>query len=242
MSQVAIIIPARYQSSRFPGKPLALLAGKPMIQHVYERCQQVPGIADIIVATDHDGIANTVRSFGGKVCMTSENCACGTDRVAEVAAKLTADIIINVQGDEPNIEPDYISKALAPLLTDDKLQMATLMAPIKDPAEYRNPNIVKVVTDTNKRALYFSRSPIPNNERGQVAGLFKHIGLYVYRRDFLLKLTQMAQTPLEQTEKLEQLRVLENGVAIQMVEVPQSTFGIDTPEQLAAMEKILSAK
>lgn len=238
-AKVAIIIPARYQSSRFPGKPLALINGRPMIEHVYRRCQQVPGIATIIVATDDERIASTVRAFGGQVRMTSENCACGTDRVAEVAATLDADIIVNVQGDEPSIEPDYIARAIKPLLDDDALQMATLMAPITDQAELDNPNIVKVVTSKSNRALYFSRSAIPNTGRGNVAVPHKHIGLYVYRRDFLLKLTKMEQTPLEKTEKLEQLRVLENDIAIQLVEVPTSTFGVDTPEQLKEIEKLL---
>lgn len=236
---VAIIIPARYQSTRFPGKPLALIRGLPMIQHVYTRCQKVPNINQIVVATDDERIADTVRGFGGEVVMTSQDCACGTDRVAEVAAKMDADIIVNVQGDEPALEPEYVSKAIAPLLADDNLQMATLMAPITDEAELHNPNIVKVVTALNNNALYFSRSSIPNNERAQVAVPHKHIGLYVYRRDFLLQLTKMAQTPLELTEKLEQLRVLENGIAIRMVLVPKSSFGVDTPEQLAAMEALL---
>ena len=239
MAKVAIIIPARYASSRFPGKPLALIHGHPMIEYVYKKAKKVCGVNEVLVATDDERIAVAVRSFGGKVVLTSPACASGTDRVAEAALAIEADIIVNVQGDEPAIEPKAIEKAIEPLLKDANLPMATLMAPIHDEAELNNTNIVKAVSNLQGNALYFSRSLIPSRARGTLATPHKHIGLYVYRRDFLLKLSKMPKTPLEETEQLEQLRVLENGYTIRLVAVEKSFFGVDTPEQLKQIEALL---
>jgi 3-deoxy-manno-octulosonate cytidylyltransferase (CMP-KDO synthetase) len=239
MAKVAIIIPARYASTRFPGKPLAQIHGHPMIEYVYKKALKVRGVNDVIVATDDERIKEAVRLFGGKVVMTSESCASGTDRVAEAALSIDADIVVNVQGDEPAIEPLAIEKAIEPLLKDDNLPMATLMAPIRNEAELDNINIVKVVGDLQGNALYFSRSLIPNSARGNKYAPHKHIGLYVYRRDFLLKISKLPKTPLEETEQLEQLRVLENGYKIRLVEIAESFFGVDTPEQLKQIEALL---
>jgi 3-deoxy-manno-octulosonate cytidylyltransferase (CMP-KDO synthetase) len=230
--KTAIIIPARYASSRLPAKPLLCETGKYLIQHVYERaCESSAEIA--IVATDDRRIFDAVQSFGGQVAMTRDDHPSGTDRVAEVAAKLDADIIVNLQGDEPMIEPATLD-LVANLLDDDRdAVMATLAVPITTNEQWRDPNCVKVVCDSRGRALYFSRSPIPFVRDGEpdfTSGRFlQHLGLYAYRRDFLLKLAQLPPEPLEVTEKLEQLRVLALGYRILVGVVPHAHRGVDTP-------------
>lgn len=235
---VVAIIPARYASTRLNGKPLLHIDGKPMIQWVYERAKKAKLINDVIAATDDKRVFDAVRYFGGKAVMTSPEHRTGTDRIAEAAGGLNVDIIVNVQGDEPLIEPEMIDAAIRPLTNDSEIVAATLKTKIKDEKELNNPNVVKVVTDKNDFALYFSRLPIPY-VRGQEKNIhFKHIGLYVYRKDFLLKFARMKPTPLEEAEKLEQLRVLENGYKIKVVETKHDSIGVDTVEDLEKVRKI----
>jgi 3-deoxy-manno-octulosonate cytidylyltransferase (CMP-KDO synthetase) len=234
------VIPARFASTRFPGKPLAALAGKPLIQHVWERASQSKYLSRLVVATDDERIASAARSFGAQVAMTRSDHASGTDRAAEVADSTDASIIVNIQGDEPLIDPDAIDAALLTLLDDPNCQMASLKRRITDEREIQNPNVVKVVTAANGDALYFSRSAIPF-QRGHDAGYFKHIGLYVYRRDLLLSYSSLPVGPLEKAECLEQLRALENGIPIRVAETSYDTIGVDTPEDLAAVERIFSS-
>lgn len=230
--KTAIVIPARYASSRLPAKPLLRETGKYLIQHVYERACE--SSADtVIVATDDARIFNAVRSFRGNVVMTRGDHPSGTDRVAEVAAKLDADVIVNVQGDEPIIEPATLD-LLARLLVDDAdAQMATLASPIASVELWRDPNCVKVVCDEQGRALYFSRSPIPFVRDGEPdfasKRFLQHLGLYAYRREFLLKLAALPPAPLEMMERLEQLRVLALGYRIQVGVIPHAHRGVDTP-------------
>lgn len=228
------IIPARFAASRFPGKALAI-AGKSMLQHVYERASQARYLQHPVIATDDDRIAREARRFGAPVRMTRSDHPSGTDRAAEVASADSAEIIVNIQGDEPLIDPAAIDAAALALLDDTDVPMGTLMKRIEDPAEVHNPNVVKVVTDRLRNAIYFSRSPIPyvreESERLQAAH-YKHIGLYVYRRDFLLSYPDLPVGPLEKAERLEQLRALENGFSIRVVETEYDSLGVDTPEDL----------
>lgn len=245
---ITAIIPARYASSRFPGKPLALILGKTMIQRVYERAAQASCIDRVVVATDDHRIAEEVASFGGEVQMTRTDHATGTDRLAEVAARLDTQLVVNVQGDEPLIDPRMIEAAVAPLVADGSIPMGTLKTPLLSWSEYRDPNVVKVVTDRQGFALYFSRAPIPcprdlvSAEPGvspAALGLYRHVGLYVYRRDFLLRFASLPATPLENLEKLEQLRALEHGHAIRVVETDLVSLGVDTRDDLERVETYL---
>ena len=246
---VTVVIPARYASTRFPGKPLADLCGKPMIQWVYERSSLCESVDRVIVATDDSRIADAVEAFGGVVAMTRSDHATGTDRLAEVAADLTDDLIVNVQGDEPLIDPAMIQAALDPMLADNSIPMGTLKTPLTTIDEYRNPNVVKVVTDQHGFALYFSRAPIPyprdfNDEiklRWNELATAKHVGLYVYRRDFLLKYPALQATPLETQECLEQLRALEHGYRIRVAETTLVGQGVDTPEDLDRVRDLLAS-
>jgi 3-deoxy-manno-octulosonate cytidylyltransferase (CMP-KDO synthetase) len=230
--KTAIVIPARYASSRLPAKPLLRETGKYLIQHVYERACESRADA-VIVATDDLRIFDAVESFGGNVVMTRADHPSGTDRVAEVAEKLDADIIVNVQGDEPMIEPATLDMLAGLLRNDPAAPMATLATPIRSVELWRDPNCVKAVCDKQGRALYFSRSPIPYVRDGEpnfATGRFlQHLGLYAYRRDFLLKLATLPPEPLEETEKLEQLRVLALGHTIQVGIVASAHRGVDTP-------------
>ncbi len=240
---ITAIIPARYASTRLPGKPLLDIAGKPMIRHVYERAREAELVNRVIVATDDRRIFDVLKGFGGEVVLTSDTHKSGTDRLAEVAATLESDIIVNVQGDEPLIEPDMIDEAIRPLMEDASIVMGSLKAEIRDEAELQNPNIVKVVVDRNDFALYFSRFPIPYfrdaSPLSLLTGHFKHIGLYVYRREFLLQYAGMSQTPLEEAEKLEQLRALENGYRIKVPTTRLQSIGVDTEEDLERVRRIL---
>ena len=253
-TKISAVIPARYGSTRFEGKPLADILGKPMIQYVYEGVCQSKLIDEVIVATDDERISDVVKSFGGKAIMTSPTHFTGTDRVAEVAKKLKSEIIVNVQGDEPLIKGDIIDKAIRPLLTDDTLQLSTLMTRIEEVRDWLNPHIVKVVADQKNFALYFSRSPIPFPRELQIGRLesnpfgtnrplpkrvFKHIGVYVFRRKFLLQFSKMKPTPLEKLEKLEQLRALENGYRIKVTHVNYEPLCVDTPEDIQKVEAFL---
>lgn len=235
--KVLCIIPARYASTRLPGKPLRDIAGKPMIVRVYERALQARLVQNVVVATDDERIRTVVEAHGGYAVMTRADHATGTDRLAEAAARMTDyDLIINVQGDEPLIEPSVIDALVEPFLADDRLAMATAKTEITDEEEQENPNNVKVITDKSGNALYFSRARIPY-ARVPGAKVYKHIGIYAYRRDFLLAYARMAQTPLELSESLEQLRALENGYRIRVVETDAVFIGVDTEEDLAAVNE-----
>ncbi len=227
------VIPARYASSRFPGKALATLAGKTLIQHVYERVRMARYVTDVVIATDDARIAEEARLFGAAVRMTRSDHASGTDRVAEVASADNAAIIVNIQGDEPMIDPGAIDAALLPAFEEPAIPMVTLSKRIEDPREVSDPNVVKVVTDRFQNAIYFSRSTIPHVRVGGAEPVYyKHTGLYVYRRDFLLRYPDLPVGPLEEAERLEQLRALENGFKIRVVETEYESFGVDTPEDL----------
>ena len=239
--KVLCVIPARYASTRLPGKPLALIAGKPMIQHVYERACHAVMPKEVVVATDSKIVADAVKEFGGKVMMTSPDHPSGTDRLAEVALSYPdIDVIVNVQGDEPMIPAEVIDR-LAQAFADDKdLKMATLKT-LMGEEDYNNPNAVKVVTDQNGYALYFSRSllPYPRNRQADFK-VYKHVGIYAYRRSFLLSYAAYEPTPLEQIEGLEQLRVLENGQRIKVLESKFQGIGIDTQEDLDAINALFT--
>ena len=236
--KVLCIIPARYASTRLPGKPLRDIAGKPMIVRVYERAVRAQRVHEVVVATDDERIRAAVEEHGGHAVMTRANHATGTDRLAEVAAQRPdCDLIINVQGDEPLIEPSVIDELIAPFETDENLPMATVMTRMDDAAEQLNPNNVKVIVDKLGYALYFSRSLVPY-PRASVVPVYKHIGIYAYRRDFLLHYARLAPTPLEKAESLEQLRALENGYGIRVLETRCRFVGVDTPEDLALVNRI----
>ena len=249
------IIPARYGSTRFEGKPLIDLLGKPMIQRVYEGVCQSRLVDKVVVATDDRRIFDTVQRFGGHATMTSPAHPTGTDRIAEVARKVKADIVVNVQGDEPLIRGEIIDKAIRPLIKDPGIPMATLAATLENVSDWLNPNVTKAVVDRQGFALYFSRSPIPfpqGLEMGQLfsdplirdgvllKGVLKHIGLYVFRRDFLLRFARMKPTRLETLEKLEQLRAIENGYRIKVTPVDYLPLHIDTPADLPKVLSYLS--
>ena len=234
------IIPARYESTRLPGKALAEIAGRPMIEHVYRRAAAAASVSRVIVATDDARIVDAVRHFGGEAVMTRASHQSGTDRLAEVAATLDADVIVNVQGDEPLLAPDTIDTAVAPL-ADAAIEMSTLRRRIADAAELHNPNVTKVVVDRDGFAMYFSRAPIPFTRAGQPAvDAWAHIGLYVYRRSGLLRVAALPQTAMERAEALEQLRALEHGIRIKAIETTHDTIGVDTPEDLERVRALLA--
>jgi 3-deoxy-manno-octulosonate cytidylyltransferase (CMP-KDO synthetase) len=235
------VIPARFASTRFPGKVLASIASKPMLAHVYERASQARYLTGVMIATDDEQVAEVARNFGARVRMTRSDHISGTDRVAEAVSSENCDIVVNIQGDEPLIDPDAIDAAILPMVHDEDIQMATLRKRIEDASEITNPNVVKVVTDRAGDAIYFSRCPIPYvrdlgsgmGGRGSAgAAYFKHVGLYVYRRDFLMAYPELPVGPLEEVERLEQLRALENGYRIRVVETEYESLGVDTPEDL----------
>jgi 3-deoxy-manno-octulosonate cytidylyltransferase (CMP-KDO synthetase) len=241
MSVVAII-PARYGSTRLPGKPLAMIGGKPMVQHVYENAARAPSLDRVIVATDDLRVAEAVRAFGGEVAITSKRHRSGSDRLAEVARKLKADWLVNVQGDLPFIDPETIAGAVRPLRRDRSIPMGTVCSPIYQEKDWRNPNIVKVIKDAKGFAVYFSRAtiPYPRNSKApggdKVWGL-RHLGLYVYRREFLLKFAGLRPTKLEQTESLEQLRALYYGYRIMVADVDERSVEVDTPADLKRAQR-----
>jgi 3-deoxy-manno-octulosonate cytidylyltransferase (CMP-KDO synthetase) len=234
--RILAVIPARYASSRFPGKALVSIAGKTMLQHVWERASQARYINDVIIATDDERIYKVAAEFKARVRMTRSDHASGTDRVAEIASASDAHIIVNVQGDEPLIDPAAIDAAVLGILDHEETLMGTLKKRIEREAEIHDPNVVKVVTDREDNAIYFSRSAIPYMREAHgphdrdAAAYFKHIGLYVYRRDFLLAYSDLPVGLLEKTERLEQLRALENGFKIRVVETEYESLGVDTPE------------
>jgi 3-deoxy-manno-octulosonate cytidylyltransferase (CMP-KDO synthetase) len=242
--EVIGVIPARYSSTRFEGKVLADICGKPMVQHVWERAKQSLLLDDLIVACDDERIAERCREFGAKVAMTAKGHASGSDRIAEVVNPLLdVKVIVNIQGDEPLINPTMIDLVASALINSDNVYMATLMTRITDPETVADPHVVKVVVDKNNFALYFSRSPIPflaHSSEIKEPVYFKHIGLYGYTKDFLFTFKKMAVSTLEKTEKLEQLRVLAEGYKIKVLETKYDTFGVDTPEDLERVKEVLA--
>ena len=239
--QVAVIIPARLASERLPEKPLADMAGKPMVGRVLERAKAARGVAHVVVATDSERIAQAVRAAGGKAVMTSPDCASGSDRCADAARQLPpVDVVVNIQGDEPLLAAEAIEQLLA-AFADPSVQMATLARPLEK-GEYENPNVVKLVTAQNGDALYFSRAPIPFlRGGGQPAQARAHVGIYGFRADFLQLFTELPPTPLEQAERLEQLRALEHGYRIRVVQTKYRAVGVDTAEDLERVRAIFAA-
>jgi 3-deoxy-manno-octulosonate cytidylyltransferase (CMP-KDO synthetase) len=241
---VIAIIPARYESNRFRGKPLALIVGKPMIQHVYERAMAVPLLSRVAVATDDERIADCVRGFGGEVVMTRSDHVSGTDRLAEAAEKMgisEQDVVVNIQGDQPLFDPEVVSQVAGPLLADPTLPMATLIYKIIRPEEIDDPNHVKTVFDRNGNALYFSRSPIPfqrNPDEPPAPTYYKHLGFYAYRKGFLLTFVSLPEGEWERYEKLEQLRALEYGYTIRVVLTDHDSIEVDTPKDLERVEEM----
>jgi 3-deoxy-manno-octulosonate cytidylyltransferase (CMP-KDO synthetase) len=230
--QAVGVIPARYRSVRFPGKVLADLEGRTLIEHVYRRSEQASSLSRLLVAADDERICAAVRSFGGEAIMTRREHASGTERIAEVAAGLDAPLVVNIQGDEPLVDPEDIDGLVEALRADAGVGMATLKRPIEDPEDFRSPHVVKVVVNRAGEALYFSRSPIPfpRSDAGPMG--FRHVGLYAYRRDLLLRIAASPRTWLESTEELEQLRVLELGFAIRVLDARGDSIGVDVPEDL----------
>jgi 3-deoxy-manno-octulosonate cytidylyltransferase (CMP-KDO synthetase) len=240
--EVVIVIPARFGSTRLPGKPLVSLAGKPMIQRVYERAKMATLANRVIVATDDERIVKAVESFGGAARMTRPDHRTGTERVAEVAAHEKGDVFVNVQGDEPLLDPVAVDAAINALLEEPAAAIATVATPIKTPADIMDPNVVKTVLDFDNNGMYFSRAPIPwvrdTTSKIQVRHL-KHLGLYVFQRDALLEYPTLPQGELERIEQLEQLRWLENGWKIRVAEVEHDAVSVDVPEDVARVEKLL---
>ena len=238
------VIPARFHSTRLPGKALADIAGRAMIEHVYRRAAAATSIARVIVATDDRRIVDAVERFGGEARLTSPSHESGTDRLAEVAASLDCALIVNVQGDEPLLVPETIDAAVEPLAANPSIEMSTLRRKIVDFSEHTNPNVTKVVVDAEGFALYFSRAPIPYTRAGQPAqqgaAAWAHIGLYVYRRQTLLRLAGLPPTALERAEALEQLRALEYGIRIKAVKTAYQTIGVDTREDLERVRALLA--
>ncbi len=243
--KVVAIIPARYASVRLQGKPLAIIGNKPMIQLVYEQAVKAKLLERVMVATDDQRILEVVEKFGGEAWLTSAHHLSGTDRITEVATKIAGDIIVNLQGDEPFIDPFMIDRAVKILLDNPEINLCTLKSRIVTSEALMSPHVVKVVTDNDDFALYFSRSPIPFCRQGDETALhntaaYQHIGLYAYRRDFLLKFSRMKPTTLEKLEGLEQLRALENGCKIKVITCQYHFFGIDSPEDLERANQIVS--
>lgn len=236
------VIPARYASSRFEGKVLADILGKPMLQHVWERAKQSLVLNDLIIACDDSRVAEAAKGFGAKTVLTSRDHASGTDRIIEIINPIDVKVVINIQADEPLVNPMMIDSLAQTLLDKPEIQMATVMKEIEDIKELRDPNVVKVVVDRNNFALYFSRAPIPHrahNSEVKAPKFYKHIGLYGYTKDFLFTYKNLPVSDLEKIECLEQLRVLEEGFRIKLIETKHETIGVDTPEDLEKVKAFL---
>jgi 3-deoxy-manno-octulosonate cytidylyltransferase (CMP-KDO synthetase) len=239
---VVVVIPARYASSRLPGKPLVALAGKPMVQRVYERAKRAQTVTRVVVATDDQRIVDAVKAIGGEARMTRPDHRTGTERIAEVAAHEPGDIFVNVQGDEPLIDPAAIDTAVGALLEEPAAQIATVATPIRHAADIMDPNVVKTVLDFEGNALYFSRAPIPwirDTQQKVHVQYWKHLGLYVFQRDALLEYPTLPHGELEKIEQLEQLRWLENGWKIRVAEVAHDSVSVDVAEDVARIERLL---
>ncbi len=245
MAKVVVVIPARYGSTRLPGKPLVLLAGKPMIQRVYERAKLAKQADQLIVATDDERIVKAVEVFGGEARMTRSDHRTGTERVAEVAAHVEGDIFVNVQGDEPLLDPAAVDTAISSLLEEPTASISTVATPIKTPGDIMDPNVVKTVLDFDGNALYFSRAPIPwvrDTASKTLVRHLKHLGLYVFQREALLEYATLPQGELERIEQLEQLRWMENGWKIRVAEVEHDAVSVDIPEDVGRVEKLLQGQ
>jgi 3-deoxy-manno-octulosonate cytidylyltransferase (CMP-KDO synthetase) len=245
LAKVVVVIPARYGSTRLPGKPLVLLAGKPMIQRVYERAKLAKQANQVIVATDDERIVKAVEGFGGEAHMTRTDHRTGTERVAEVAAHVEGDIFVNVQGDEPLLDPAAVDTAVSSLLEEPVASISTVATPIKTPGDIMDPNVVKTVLDFDGNALYFSRAPIPwvrDTASKTLVRHLKHLGLYVFQREALLEYATLPQGELERIEQLEQLRWMENGWKIRVAEVEHDAVSVDVPEDVARVEKLLKER
>jgi 3-deoxy-manno-octulosonate cytidylyltransferase (CMP-KDO synthetase) len=241
-AKIVVVIPARYGSTRLPGKPLVLLAGKSMIQRVFERAKLSKRAERVIVATDDERIVNAVEAFGGEARMTRPDHRTGTERVAEVAAHVEGDVFVNVQGDEPLLDPEAVDAAISSLLEEPQALISTVATSVKTPGDIMDPNVVKTVLDFESNALYFSRAPIPwvRDTAGKIqVRHWKHLGLYVFQRDALLEYPTLPQGELEKIEQLEQLRWLENGWKIRVAEVAHDAVSVDVPEDVARVEKLL---
>jgi 3-deoxy-manno-octulosonate cytidylyltransferase (CMP-KDO synthetase) len=242
VSGAIAVIPARFASVRFPGKALAVAGGKPLIQHVWERAAELRSVQQVVVATDDERIRETVHAFGGTAVLTRGDHPTGTDRVAEAARSFAAEVVVNLQGDEPVFDTKSVDELVRLMLEDASVLMGTLAHPIERDEEHRDPNRVKVVLDQAGYALYFSRAPIPFVRRAGLVGPLRHLGLYVFRADFLQRFAKLPSTPLEQTETLEQLRALEHGVRIRVLTTPMASIGVDTPADLAALDELLARR
>ena len=238
------IIPARYSSSRFPGKPLAEIAGKPMIQHVWERVRQTPSIDQILVATDDERILDTVRNFGGDGVLTSTEHETGTDRIVEVVQEISCGLVLNLQGDEPTVLPADLERLIKQTKIRKGTNAATLIYNITDKTQFNDPNIVKVTVNVNNIALYFSRSmiPYPRSVQSSNCKIWRHLGVYLFQRKFLLEYSQWPRSNLEKSEQLEQLRILENGESLLCVEAENETVSVDVPEDLVYVENLLKSE
>lgn len=238
--RILAVIPARYQSQRFPGKPLAMIGNRPMVQWVYEAAVSCPSFSQVVVATDSEAIANCVWEFGGRVEMTHSDHLTGTDRVAEVAERyLEMGAIANVQGDQPFVTPEMLTQLVAPYLQGKLPDMTTLACPLNHQTGYTDPNVVKVLCDRQGRALYFSRAPIPYYRHQGPAPVFHHLGLYAFRRGFLAEYAKLTPTPLESCEGLEQLRVMEHGYAIAVCQTQTAVLEVNTPDDLLKAQSLI---
>jgi 3-deoxy-manno-octulosonate cytidylyltransferase (CMP-KDO synthetase) len=244
-AQAVAIIPARFASVRLPGKPLIQLCGKPMIQWVYEKALQIPQVERVLVATDDHRILNEVRKFGGEAFLTPPGVTTGSERAGLVAGEIEAEIVVNLQGDEPLISPTAAGNAIQALIDDSRLKVSTLGFPIQSEEEWQNPSIVKIIVDHAMNAIYFSRAPLPYNRDDvfkPMPLLFRHIGVYVYRKSFLMDFLNWPEGLLESKEKLEQLRILERGYKIKVIQADRLSPGVDTPEDVPVVEKILKER
>lgn len=242
MPKIVAVLPARYESTRYPGKPLVLIAGKPMIQWVYEQTKKATGMTDVFVATDSDKIKNAVEAFGGKAIMTASNHQTGTDRIIEAMKQIDADIIVNVQGDEPTIDPRMIVQVFEPLVKDPSLEAATLMRKILNPEDVKNQNIVKITTNLKGDIITLSRSPIPFHMKDSAVPTFQHLGLYAFKKSFLQQFGKWDQTPIEKTESIEIMRAIEHGVRFRAVETTFKSQDVNVPEDVAKVEALMKSQ
>lgn len=242
VTRAVAVIPARWASVRFPGKALVVIRGKPLVQYVWERARELETVDRVVVATDDERIAAAVRGFGGAVVMTSADCVNGTDRVAQATRDWSVDLVVNLQGDEPTFEVKALDQLVRVMAEDPAIEMGTLAHPVGDEAEHQNPNAVKVVLDQTGHALYFTRAPVPYARQAGLVAPLRHLGIYVFRHTFLQRYTRLQPTPLEQTERLEQLRALEHGVRIRVLLTPHGSIGVDTPEDVPRLAEYLEAR
>lgn len=236
------VLPSRYGAQRFPGKPLAMIAGIPMIGRVVRQALKAKGLSAVVVATDDERIARVAEQYGAEAVLTPPELPSGTDRVAYVAARRKEDYFLNIQGDEPVISPSLIDAAARALTSDKTVRMSTVVVPLKSKKDWMDPNVVKAVLALNGDALYFSRAPIPHSREGGFPVVYKHLGIYGYRRDWLLKMAKLKPTPLELTERLEQLRALENGVSIRVAVGHGDSLAVDVPADIKKVERFLKTK